>query len=167
MRNFKTLVLIAVMTLGFNSMQAQSKVAHVNFQEVIELMPETKAMMSELEKLAKTFDDDLKKASEDLQAKATKFQGEAAAQTDDVNKKRQNELMQDEQNLRTADQQAQQALGNKRNELLQPIVKNLTEIIETVAKEQGFEYVMDRTSLIVAAGTDIKSLVLTKLNITE
>lgn len=167
MRNFKTFVLIALMTLGFNSIQAQSKVAHINTQEVIEMMPEFKAMVADIEKYGKTLEDDLKTAAEDLQAKATKYQTEAGAQTDDENKRRQNELMQGEQTLRIADQQAQQDLGKRRNTLLEPILKKLNETIEAVAKEQGFDYVMDRTTLIIANGTDIKSLVLAKLNITE
>ncbi|MDT0553097.1 OmpH family outer membrane protein [Urechidicola vernalis] len=167
MRNFKTFVLIAVMTLGFNSLQAQDNVAHVNFQEIVELMPEFKAMVADVEKMGKTFEDDIKKAAEDLQAKMTKYNSEGATQTPETNAKRQDEVVKEEQALYAAQQQAQQALQNRRNELLKPIVEKLTKTIEDVAAEQNIEYVMDRTSLIVAKGTDLKPLVLTKLNITE
>ncbi|OIQ39696.1 MAG: hypothetical protein BM563_04215 [Bacteroidetes bacterium MedPE-SWsnd-G1] len=166
MRNFKTFVLIALMTVGFNSMQAQ-KVAHVNTQDILELMPEIKAMDADLEKMGKTFEDDIKKAAEDLQAKMTKYNSEGATQTAETNKKRQEEVVKEEQALYAAQQQAQQALQNRRNELLKPIIDKLTKAIEDVAAEQNIDYVMDRTSLIVAKGTDLKSLVLAKLNITE
>lgn len=167
MRNLKTFVLIAVMTLGFNSLQAQDKVAHVNVQEIMTLMPEFKAMQADVEKMGKTFEDDLKKAAEDLQAKMTKYNNEGATQTPETNNKRREEVANEEQTLYAAQQQAQQALGNRRNELLKPIIDKLTETIEAVASEQNIDYVMDRTTLIVAKGQDLKPLVLAKLNITE
>ena len=76
MKNLKTLLLIAVIAVSFNSIQAQSKVAHIDFQTMVELMPETKAMMTELEKLGKTYQDEIKKGQDDLVAKAAKYEKE-------------------------------------------------------------------------------------------
>ena len=167
MKNFKTLLLIAVVTLGFNTMQAQSKIAHIDTQSLILVMSETKAMTTELEKLGKTYDDELKKAEEELKAKAAKYQSEAQTQTPEENQKRQIEIQTNEQKLYAAAKSAQQALENKRNELLQPIMKLVQETIDAVATEQGFDYVMDKSALIVAKGTDILPLVKAKMNITE
>lgn len=167
MRNFKTFVLIALMTLGVSSLQAQDKVAHINTQEVMEMMPEFKAMVEDIEKMGKTFEDDIKKAAEDLQAKMTKYNNEGATQTPETNNKRREEVAQEEQALYNAQQQAQQALGNRRNELMKPIFDKLSKTIEEVAAEQNIDYVLDRAGLIVAKGKDLKPLVLAKLNITE
>ena len=47
MKHFKTLILVAVLTVvGFNSVQAQIKVAHINTQALIAEMPETKEMQA-------------------------------------------------------------------------------------------------------------------------
>jgi outer membrane protein len=73
MKHFKTLLLIAVLTLGFGSIQAQNKTAHINFQELVILMPEIKVMNDELAKLDKTQQDDLKAAELALKAKLAKF----------------------------------------------------------------------------------------------
>lgn len=167
MRNLKTLVLIAVFTLGFNTIQAQNKIAHIDTQVLIELMPETKAMITELEKLGKTYDDDLRKGEEALKAKAAKYQSEAATQTPEENQKRQIEVKTDEQKLYAAAQSAQNALENKRNELLKPIMEKVQKTIETVATEQGIDYVVDKSTVIIAKGTDILPLVKAKMNITE
>ena len=118
MKHLKTLLLIAVLTLGFNSIQAQNKTAHINFQELITLMPETKVMGDELAKLDKTQQYDLKTAESTLKAKLTKYQAEAASQTPEENKKRQHEVQQDEQRLYSSAQAAQTSLGEKRNEKL-------------------------------------------------
>ncbi len=167
MKNLKTVVLIAVFTLGFNTIQAQSKIAHIDTQSLIEVMPETKAMIADLEKLGKTYDDDLKKGEEALKAKATKYQSEAATQTQEENQKRQIEVKTDEQKLYAAAQSAQQALENRRNELLKPIMEKVQKTIETVATEQGIDYVIDKNTAIIAKGTDILALVKAKMNITE
>ena len=55
MKNFKTLLLIAVVAFGFNTLQAQTNVAHVDLGAIIKLMPETATMNTELEKLSKTY----------------------------------------------------------------------------------------------------------------
>ena len=123
MKNLKTLLLIAIVTLSFNTIQAQSKLAHIDTQILIMAMPETKAMTAELEKLGKTYDADLKKSEEDLRAKADKYLAESKTQTPEQNQKRQVEVKTEEQRLYSAAQGAQQALENKRNELLQPIMK--------------------------------------------
>jgi len=167
MKNLKSLLLVAVIAFSFNNIQAQSKVAHIDFQAIVQLMPETKAMMTELDKLGKSYQDELKKSEEELVAKGNKYKTEANTQTPAENQKRQLEFQTSEQKLYNAQQAAQQALGQRRNELLEPIIKKMTEAIKAVAKEQGIEYVMDKTSLIVAEGTDLASLVKAKLNITE
>ena len=60
MKNFRTLLLIAIITLGFNTVQAQQKVGHISTDLLISLMPETKALNTELEKLSKTYENELK-----------------------------------------------------------------------------------------------------------
>ena len=52
MKHFKTLLFVAVLFIGSTSfMNAQSKVAHINTQDLIEAMPEMKSAKAELEKL--------------------------------------------------------------------------------------------------------------------
>ncbi|MFT7330573.1 MAG: outer membrane protein [Roseivirga sp.] len=165
MKHFKTLLLIAVLTLGFGSIQAQNKTAHINFQELVILMPEIKVMNDELAKLDKTQQDDLKAAELALKAKLAKYQSEAASQTEAENKKRQLEVQNDEQRLYSTSQVAQKTMGEKRNEKLAPIVEKAQKAINDVAKEKGIAYVFDSSSLLTATGTDLMVDVKAKLGI--
>ena len=165
MKHLKTLLLITVLTLGFGSVQAQNKTAHINFQELVSLMPETKTMTDDLTKLDKTQQDDLKTAEAALKAKLTKYQAEAASQTPEENKKRQLEVQQDEQRLYSSAQAAQASLGEKRNEKLTPIVEKAQKAVNDVAKEKGIAYVFDSSTLLTATGTDLMAAVKTKLGI--
>ena len=165
MKNFKTLLLIAIITLGFNTAQAQTKVAHINTDLLLSLMPETKVLNADLEKLSKTYETELKAENDKLTAKLKKYEAEVDSQTDEVNQQRGAEVQQDQQNLYQASQVAREENSKKRDEKLKPILDKAKQAIETVAKEQGFVYVLDASSLIVANGTDLLPAVKTKLGI--
>jgi outer membrane protein len=165
MKQFKTLLLIAVITLGFNAVQAQTKVAHISTDLLLSLMPETKALNTDLEKLSKTYESELKAENDKLEAKLKKYEAEVNSQTDEVNQQRSVEVQQDRQNLYQASQIAQQDIAKKRDDKLKPILEKARKAIEDVASEQGFTYVLDASSIIVANGTDLLPAVKAKLGI--
>jgi outer membrane protein len=165
MKQFKTLILIAVVALGFNSVQAQSKVGHISIDQLISLMPETKVMTADLEKLSKTYETEIKAENDKLQAKLKKYDAEAASQTDEVNQQRQIEVQQDNQRLQQSAGIAQQDIQTKRDEKLQPIIEKARKAIQEVADEGGYTYVLEASSIIVANGTDLLPLVKAKLGI--
>jgi len=165
MKNFRTLLLIAIITLGFNTVQAQSKIGHISTDLLISLMPETKALNAELEKLSKTYESELKAEQVKLEAKLKKYQAEQASQTEEANQQRGAEVEKDRQNLYQASQVAQQEITKKRNEELKPILEKAKKAIDEVANEQGFTYVLEASTLIVAKGTDLLPAVKAKLGI--
>ena len=165
MKNFRTLLLIAIITLGFNTVQAQSKIGHISTDLLISLMPETKALNAELEKLSKTYESELKAEQVKLEAKLKKYQAEQASQTEQANQQRGAEVEKDRQNLYQASQVAQQEITKKRNEELKPILEKAKKAIDEVANEQGFTYVLEASTLIVAKGTDLLPAVKAKLGI--
>jgi len=165
MKNFRTLLLIAILTLGFNTVQAQVKVGHISTDLLISLMPETIALNAELEKLSKTYESELKAEEAKLEAKLKKYQAEQASQTDEVNQQRGVEVQQDQQNLYQASQVAREDITKKRNEKLKPILEKAKKAIDEIATEQGYTYVLEASTLIVANGTDLLSTVKAKLGI--
>lgn len=165
MKHFKTLLIVAIITLGFNSMTAQVKIAHINFRETLELMPEKKAMNADLEKLAKTYENDLKAQAEAFQAKLKRYDAEAASQTPEVNAQRGEEVQKQQNTIQLAQREAQLELQKKEQEKLEPIITKLKTTIEAVAKAEGYQYVLEFTTLIVAEGTDLTPQVKAKLGI--
>ncbi|NLP58626.1 OmpH family outer membrane protein [Lutibacter sp. B1] len=165
MKQFRTLLLIAIVTLGFNTAQAQTKVAHISTDLLISLMPETKALNAELEKLSKTYEAELKAENDKLEAKLKKYDAEAASQTDEVNQQRSIEVQQDQQKLYQSSQIAREDLNKKRDEKLKPILEKAKKAIDEIANEQGYTYVLEASTLIVANGTDLLPAVKAKLGI--
>jgi outer membrane protein len=165
MRKFKNLVLIAIITLGFTAANAQQKIGHISTDQLLSSMPETKVMNAELEKLSKTYETELKAEQAKLQAKLKKYDSEAKTQTDQVNQQRGVEVQQDQQKLYQSSQAAKDDLTKKRNEKLKPILDKAKKAIDAVAKEQGYTYVLEASTLIVANGTDLLPAVKAKLGI--
>ena len=165
MKTFRILVLIAVVALGFNTLQAQTKVGHISTDLLISLMPETKALNAELEKLGKTYEAELKAENDKLEAKLKRYDAEAASQTDEVNKQRSVEVQQDQQKLYQSSQIAREEIGKKRDEKLKPIFEKAKKAINEIAQENGYTYILEASTLVVANGTDILPLVKAKLGI--
>ena len=166
MKLFKNLLLataLCLVTVSFT--QAQSKVAHINTQELVAAMPETAIATKQLETLGKTYEADMQTMATELQNKVKQYDSEAATKTQEENGKRMQELQTMEQNVRQFQGTAQQDLAKKRQELMAPIQEKAMKAINAVAKAKGFQYVLDRSTLIVADGTDILADVKKELGI--
>ena len=159
MKHLKTLVLATVFLMGSTSiMNAQSKVAHINTQELVAAMPDTKAAQAEIEKLSKTYEADIQTMVTEFQNKIKQYDAEAATQTQEENQKRQAEVQTMEQSIRQYQGQAQQDLQKKEFDLLKPITDKAKAAIQKVARAQGFQYVLDSTQgqgVILSDGTDL------------
>jgi len=159
MKHLKTLVLAAVFLFGSTSiMNAQSKVAHINTQELIAAMPDYKAAQAEMEKLGKTYDVQLQDMGKEYESKTKQYEAEAPTKTQEENQKRMQEVAAMEQSIRQFQGNAQQEMQKKEADLLKPIYENAIAAIKKVAKAQGFQYVLDSTQgqgVILADGKDL------------
>ena len=166
MKHFTTLIVSLFLSLAPLSMMAQSKVAHINTQELVESMPDMKSAKSELEKLAKTYETDIQAMATELQNKITQYDAESSTKTDEENGKRLQEVQSMEQSIRQYQAQAQQDLQKKELDLLRPITEKAKNAILKVGNAQGFDYVLDSSQgqgVIMANGKDLLTDVRTEL----
>ncbi|GGZ73897.1 OmpH family outer membrane protein [Algibacter mikhailovii] len=156
MKQLKTLLLATALCFVTVSLtQAQSKIAHINTQELIAAMPEAKAAQTEIETLGKTYQTDIQASITEYQNTVKQYEAEAATKTDEENQKRGLELQEKQQRIQQFRSDAQQDIAKKEAELFKPIQEKAMAAINTVAKEKGYQYVLDRATLIVAEGDDI------------
>ena len=157
MRKIKILLLILCVSISF-AVNSQSKIAHINSTELVSSMPEMNEAKVELEKLAKTYENDIQTMAAELQSKVKQYDTEASAQTDEENARRLQEVQGMEQSIRQYQNQAQQELQKKEFDLLKPITEKAQAAIVKVAKAQGFDYVLDSTQgqgVILADGKNL------------
>ena len=165
MKNFKTLLLIAVFTLGVNGFSNAQKIGHVDYQRVIDNMPETRALGTTLEKLGKSYQTEIEGLKKKLDAKVQKYTAEQATQTETTNTQRAQEVQQDKARFDQAQQAAYQEMQKRQAKDLEPIVLKAENAIKAIAATKGILYVFDAKSLIVKEGEDLYSAATTKLNL--
>jgi len=139
-------------------MNAQSKVAHINTQELVAAMPETKAAQAELEKLGKTYEVQIQDMGKEYEKKVKQYDAEASTKTQEENQARIQEVAAMEQSIRQFQAQAQQEMQKKEMDLLRPITEKAKAAILKVARAQGFHYVLDSTQgqgVLLADGKDL------------
>ena len=157
MKQIRISLVILFFAISFSTI-AQSKIAHINTTELVASMPEMNDAKSELEKLAKTYETDIQTMAAELQSKVKQYDTEAAAQTDEENAKRLQEVQGMEQSIRQYQAQAQQELQKKEFDLLKPITEKAHASINKIANSLGFDYVLDSTQgqgVIFANGTNL------------
>ena len=167
MKQFRTLLIALSFVFGAVALtNAQdSKIAHINTQELIESMPAYKDAMSQLQKLESTYKADIDDLLKEAKSKNQRYQQEAVNQTEDENAKRAQELQEDQQKIMQFQQNAQKELQKKESELLRPVYEKARTSIQKVAREKGYDYVLDSTTgaggVILADGynlmADVKS----------
>ncbi|MCK7590402.1 OmpH family outer membrane protein [Subsaxibacter sp. CAU 1640] len=159
MKQFKTLLFAAILFVGATSFtMAQSKIAHINTNELIEAMPQMKTAKTELEKLSKTYEAEIQKMATEYQNKIKQYQREVDTKTEEENAKRAEEVQTIEQSIRQYQANAQEDIQKKQEELMKPIFEKAKAAIQKVAKAQGFQYVLDSTQgsgVLLADGKDL------------
>lgn len=165
MNTIKSLLLIVLFTVGFTTANAQSKVAHINTEELVSSMPATKALQAKLEKLGKTYDNEMKAQEAELKAKFTRYNAEFESQTEATNAERTKEVQQDAQKIEQYKKEAMLDLQKQEQDGLKPILETAMKAVEEVAAAQGFDYVLNVNTLVVAKGKDLLADVKAKLGI--
>lgn len=156
--NMKTakLFLIAFVTfIGTQFTNAQSKIAHVDVQDIITNMPAMKDAQKQLEQLSKTYEGEMKVMIEEFQKKLGKYQEEAETVDDKTNEARTREMEDMDKRIKDYRSTAQKDISDKEEALMKPIYDKVRASIEKVGKAKGFEYVFDKTSALLANGTNI------------
>ena len=155
MKQIKTLLIAAVMFFGASTMNAQTKIAHIDVNDLLAKMPEITAANAQLEKLSKTFDTEYGTMVTEYQTKMKKYEGEAATTTEAINETRAKEMQDMGQRIQQYRDSAQKQLQEKEQEVKKPIMDKVKAAIVKVGKAKGFQYVMDASSLILADGPNL------------
>jgi outer membrane protein len=143
------------------------KIGHINSQEVMALMPETKKMAHDLDSIQNVYENQLANMQEEFNKKLAEFQQQQSTMTANVREFRQQELAEMEQRMQVFYQTIQKELQAKQVELLQPVQNKLLEAINKVAAAQTCTYVVDRASVLYvgADATDLTPAVRAELGI--
>ena len=166
--NFKFTFLVLASSFFMNELQAQAtiKIGYISIQELVSAMPEFKKAATDLEEYEKA----LILQGQDNQAEFMRqdsiFKTDSTTWNDEKKEIKRNELKTISIKMIGFNQEAQQLMTKKEQDLVVPIQQKALETTRMVARENGYSYVLGKEQLIAFPETDnMLPLVLKKLGI--
>lgn len=144
MKSILKICLLAAFVISAGFVNAQTlKFGHIDTQQLMSVMPETKAAEAELQKIGKELEDQRAEIANLYNEKLQSFQAKGDSLSEIARTNLIKEIQDIEQRAQSFQQVAQQQYSAKQAELMKPIVEKINETIEAVAKEQAVIYVFD------------------------
>ena len=141
----KKILLLSLTFLISISSFSQNKFGYIDSQELLLLMPERKTAEEEVQTFAKSLESQLQAMTAEYQQSVQEYQANEAKYTDLVKQDKVTEITGLEQRIQSFQQNAQQALQSKEQELLEPILQKARQAIEDVASEGDYTYIFDKS----------------------
>lgn len=166
--NLKLAIVGLIITASSFSAAYAQKIAHVNLDSLITLLPESKIAQQGVQDYAKLLEQQVTAMQTELQTKYAEFQEKSKDMPELVRISKEKELNDLNQRIQDFQQQAQSDYQRKSAELSRPVYEKAKKAIDQVAKENGYKYVLDTSTGIVLFSEptdDIISLVIKKLGI--
>ncbi|RYY49243.1 MAG: OmpH family outer membrane protein [Chitinophagaceae bacterium] len=164
----KKLIVAAVMALGVFNASAQSKIGYISTDELIGIMPEAEKADNELKAYQAELAQNGQDLMKDLSNRDSLFVKDSAKLSASMKEIKRKELITLYQRVQNWQNEAQEMYNQEAQKKIAPIRLKAMDAIKAVAKENGYSYVLDINSVIVAPpGDDLLKLVMKKLNIKE
>ncbi len=164
----KKIVLAAILALPL-SVMAQTKFGHMNSQEVITAMPEYTKAQTDLDAMAKQYQEEMQRTQEEFNKKYQEFLAQADSLPRNIAERRQKELQDMDQRQQQFQQEVYQSMQKAQQDALTPIYQKLETAIQAVGKAEGVIYIFDiaRTPVayIGAESVDLTAKVKAQLGI--
>jgi outer membrane protein len=122
--------------------QAQ-KIAHLNYDSLISLMPETKQATEAAQNYLKGLEAEMAAMQSEFETKYKTYLEQEPTMGELLKKNKQEDLQQLQTRIQEFQRQAEMDYKRKQNELTMPLMEKAKKGIEAVAKESGYKYVLD------------------------
>jgi len=165
----KLVLILSCGLLVANTSMAQTlKLGYINSGELLMAMPEKTKADTAIQQYARQFQEQIESMTKEYQAKVQTFQNGEKTMTDAIKEVKMKEIQDLQNRIETTQQSAQEKVGQKKQEVYQPILDKADKAIKAVAKEKNFDYIFDASQGALLYGKDgdnILPLVKTKLGL--
>ncbi len=169
MRNLIVAFVLGISIFGLSGTAlAQNKIGYISTEELIGAMPEAEKANSELQEYQTALQQQGASYYTELNELDSIFARDSAKMSKATKDLKRNDMIALYQKVQGWQQTMQQKIGEKQQELLAPIQKKALDNIKTVAKENGYAYIFEAGTLLVAPpADDMLALVKKKLGIKD
>jgi len=150
MRALLTVALFSLMVAGF-AQSGTAKFGYVDTDYIMGQIPEFKAAQNELDKTSVQWQKEIDEKYSEVDKLYKAYQADAILLTDDMKKKRENEIINKEKEAKDLQKQrfgVDGELFKKRQELVKPIQDKVYNAIKAVAEKNGLGFVMDKSGQV-------------------
>lgn len=154
---------IAFVLFNVAIVSAQSKMAHVNSQDVMAAMPSYNEAVKKLTEFQNAEQADLQSMIDDFQRALEVYKQQAEGMSPVRRQLEEEKLAKKEQAINERQQTIQRDIEAYSRELNAPIVEKLQKAIKNVADRGGYNYVVDITMVMIHNGPDLTKDVITEV----
>ena len=143
----KKLFFTSVLALATSLLFAQ-RFAYVDSEYILSNIPEYNEALEEIDDLAIKWQKEIEERFQEIDRMFQRFQAEAPLLSEDMRKRRENEIIEKEREAKDLQRRRFGADGDlfkKRQETLRPIQDRVHSSIEKIASNRNFEFVFDRS----------------------
>ncbi len=171
---FAVLTAAALAFVGLNAnAQSALKIGYTDIDVLLAGHPKSKAVEAELQTRSTQYQNQMQSLQKDLQDKYTSYQKAEPTMSDVIKADKQKELQGIQERLQTLQQNAQTELGQKQQQLLQPLLTDIDNAIKAVAKENNYTFILSSSVstqlnpivLYADPATEVTDLVFKKMGV--
>ncbi|HRG00064.1 MAG TPA: OmpH family outer membrane protein [Bacteroidia bacterium] len=143
------LSIIAIVFCSFVSLA--QKIGYVDTDYILSNIPEYKAAQTEIDKISVDWQKEIEVKYAEIDKLYKIYQAESVLLTDDMKKKRENEIINKEKEVKELQKQrfgVDGELFNKRMELVKPIQDKVYNAVRQVAEKSGLAFIFDKAGQV-------------------
>ncbi|HEY6062681.1 MAG TPA: OmpH family outer membrane protein [Chitinophagaceae bacterium] len=152
-------ILLLACLLGFGIAGFSQKYAIIDTRYILDKMPDYKTAQQQLDDIAANWQKDIDSRQAELDNMYKSYEAEQVMLSDDLKKKREDQLFNKEKDLRDLQRKRfgfEGDLFKKRQELVKPIQDKVYNAVQKMAVQRGYDFVLDKSEGITIIFADPK-----------
>ena len=149
--SFTFLALAFLLTAG--SVEAQTlKIAYINSQEILENAPGAVTAQEQFDQEMQVYQSEISQLEAELTNMDTSLQQQQLTLSPEARRNREQQLQAKGQEYEQRASQLQELAGQRRAALIQPVMDNITEVIEAIREEGAYSIIFDAAAGSIVSG---------------
>ncbi len=147
----KKVILVAIVVLTTASVSFAQKMGYVDTDYILGKIPEYKAAQAEIDKTSADWQKEIEVKYGEIDKLYKIYQAESVLLTDDMRKKRENEIINKEKEVKELQKSrfgVDGELFKKRMELVKPIQDKVYSAVKQVAEKSGLAFIFDKAGQV-------------------
>ena len=146
------MVALAAAVLMAVPASAQSKIGHINSEAIMQSLPEAIDAQKSLDAMVAQWESELQKMQGEWKKRFDEYDKKKLILTDQARAEEERRLRDLDQGIvdyRNKKFGQNGELFQKQNEVMKPVQNKLFQVLETLAKEEGYDYIFDKSGEIL------------------